>query len=151
MAKIPIFPGSSSFFPGDTPFGFYDNEVEFQKDADKITVFCARRLGYPIMDVELQDLNFYTAFEEAVTTYGNELYAYKVREDYLSLEGSTTGSTDKYGNKTNINHQLIQPNFGPIVRYSEQYGEEAGVGGNVTWYSGSIKLENGVQDYNMDT
>ena len=45
MAKIPIFPGSSSFFPGDTPFGFYDNEVEFQKDADKITVFCARRLA----------------------------------------------------------------------------------------------------------
>ena len=69
------------------------------------------------MDVELQDINFYTAFEEAVTTYGNELYAYKVREDYLSLEGSTTGSVDKFGNKTNINHQLIQPNFGPSIKY----------------------------------
>ena len=149
MAKIPIYPGSSSFFPGDTPFGFYDNDIDFQQDADKVTTFCARRLGYPIMDVELQDLNFYTAFEEAVTTYGNELYAYKVREDYLSLEGSTTGSTDKYGNKTNINHQLIQPNFGPIVRYSEQYGEEAGTGGNVTWYSGSISLVKNKQDYDL--
>jgi hypothetical protein len=25
-----------------------------------------------------------------------------------------------------------------VVRLSQQYGEEAGVGGNVTWYSGQI-------------
>mgnify|MGYP001353152553 FL=1 len=84
MAKIPIWPGSGSFTAGDTPFGFYDNDVQFQQDADKVTEFVARRLGYPIMDVELQDINFYTAFEEAITTYGNELYAYKVRENYLN-------------------------------------------------------------------
>ena len=36
------------------------------------------------------------------------------------------------------------------VRISEQYGEEAGVGGDITWYSGSLKLINGQQDYNMD-
>ena len=99
MAKVPIYPGSSSFFPGDTPFGFYDNDIDFQQDADKITNFVARRLGYPIMDVELQDINFYTAFEEATTTYGNELYAYKIRENYLSIEGSPTGSS--------LNHELI--------------------------------------------
>ena len=145
MAKIPIYPGSSSFFPGDTPFGFYDNDVQFQQDADKVTEFVARRLGYPIMDVELQDINFYTAFEEAITTYGNELYAYKVREDYLSLEGSTTGSKG-----FNLNHSLIQPNFGTIVRYSEQYGTEAGTGGNVTWYSGSLPITASKQDYDMN-
>ena len=143
MAVIPIYPGSSSFFPGDTPFGFYDNQLDFQVDADKVVVYCARRLGYPIMDVELQDLNFYAAFEDAVTTYGNELYAYKVRENYLSIEGSPTAS--------NLNHELITPNFSSVVRYSEQYGEEAGTGGNTTWYSGSIALENGVQDYDLKT
>ena len=37
MANIPIYPGSSSFFPGDTPFGFYDNDYQFQQDADKVT------------------------------------------------------------------------------------------------------------------
>ena len=37
-----------------------------------------------------------------------------------------------------------------IVRISEQYGEEAGVGGNVTWYSGSLALEHGKQDYDLD-
>ena len=88
MANIPIWPGSSSFHPGDTPFGFYDYNPDFQKDADKVAKFCALRLGYPIENVELQDINFYAAFEEAITTYGNELYAYQVRENYLSFAGS---------------------------------------------------------------
>jgi hypothetical protein len=143
MAVIPIYPGSSSFFPGDTPFGFYDNQLDFQTDADRIVTYCARRLGYPIMDVELQDVNFYTAFEEAVTTYGNELYAYKVRENYLSIEGSPTAS--------NLNHQLITPNFASVVRYSEQYGEEAGTGGTTTWYTGSVPVTAGQQDYDLKT
>jgi hypothetical protein len=87
MANIPIWPGSSSFFPGDTPFGFYDYDSDFQTDADKVAKFCAQRLGWPIENVELQDVNFYTAFEEATTVYGNELYAYQVRENMLNLEG----------------------------------------------------------------
>jgi hypothetical protein len=143
MAIIPIYPGSSSFFPGDTPFGFYDNQLDFQNDADKVVTYCVRRLGYPIMDVELQDLNFYTAFEESVTTYGNELYAYKIKENYLSIEGSPTAS--------NLNHQLISPNFAGIVRYTEEYGEEAGTGGNVTWYSASIPVIADQQDYDLKT
>ena len=141
MAVIPIYPGSSSFFPGDTPFGFYDQQFDFQSDADRVVTYCARRLGYPIMDVELQDLNFYTAFEEAVTTYGNELYAFKVRDNYLSIEGSLTSS--------NLNHELISPNFAGVVRYTEQYGEEAGTGGTTTWYSGSLPLTANQQCYDL--
>jgi len=141
MAEIPIWPGSSSFSAGSTPFGFYDSDVDFQTDADKVAKFCAQRLGYPIENVELQDINFYTAFEEAVTVYGNELYAFKVRDNMLSLEGASTGSS--------LNHSLITPNMSSVVRMSEQYGEEAGVGGNVTWYSGSIALTSSVQDYDL--
>lgn len=142
MANATIWPGSSSFFPGDTPFGFYDYDYQFQTDADKVADFCAKRLGYPLSDVELQPIHLYTAFEEAVTAYGNEVYAYKVRQDYLDVEGSATGS--------NLNNTLIQPNMASIIRMSEQYGEEAGVGGNVTWYTGSLIVSKNVQDYDMD-
>jgi hypothetical protein len=142
MANIPIWPGSSSFSPGDTPRGLYDTDTDFQTDADKVANFCARRLGYPLVDIELQDLNFYTAFEEAVTTYGNELYAYKIREDYLSLEGAPTSST--------LNNSLATPSLGPIIRLSEQYGTEAGVGGNVDYRTGSFVLTSSVQDYDFE-
>jgi hypothetical protein len=141
MANIPIYPGSSSFFPGMTPFGFYDNDYQFQLDADKITRFCSLRLGYPIENVELQDLNFYAAFEEAITVYGNEVYSYQLRDNYLSLEGATTSSV--------LNNALITPSLGPIIRMSQQYAEEAGTGGNVTWYSGSITLTSSLQDYDL--
>lgn len=139
--NIPIYPGSSSFIPGSTPFGFYDYDVQFQADADRVTTFVARRLGYPIMEVELQDLNFYAAFEEAITTYGNELYAYQVRDNMLSLEGAPTSS--------NLNNALITPNMATIVRLSQQYASEAGAGGNITYYSGALALTPGVQEYDL--
>jgi hypothetical protein len=140
--NIPIWTGTSTFAVGQTPFGFYDNDLDFRTDADKVADFCARRLGYPLADVELQSGSFYTAFEEAITTYGNELYAYKVRENYLSLEG--------YSSITEANNQVMVPNMAGVVRISEQYGVEAGVGGNVTWYSGSLSLINGQQSYDMN-
>ena len=83
--NVPIWEGSSSFQPGQTPFGFYDYQEAFQIDADKVAKFCANRIGYPLVDVELQSGSFYTAFEEAVTMYGNELYAYKIRDNILTL------------------------------------------------------------------
>ena len=152
--NIPIWPGSSSFAAysasyyntpstgsSPTPFGFYDSDTQFKTDADRVANFCARRLGYPITDIELQDINFWAAFEEATTVYGNELYAYQVRDNMLTLEGASTA--------TPINNTIITPNLGYIIKLSQQYGEEAGVGGNVTWYSGSLTLNAGQQTYDM--
>jgi len=143
MANIPIWSGTSTFFPGDTPFGFYDYDYQFQQDADKVAKYCAQRLGWPIENVELQDVNFYTAFEQAVTVYGNELYAYQVRENMLNLEGLPITTPA-------LNNTQITPNMGNIIRISEQYGTEAGVGGNVNWYSGSVILTGSVQDYDLN-
>ena len=142
MANIPIWPGSSSFHPGDTPFGFYDNDIAFEKDADKVANFCALRMGYPLVEIELQAKNFYAAFEEAVTMYGNELFAYKVRENYLTLEGADIN--------VNINESIVSPNLGRIIDYSEQYGSEAGTGGNVPWHKGKLELTASVQDYDLN-
>jgi len=139
--NVPIWPGSSSFSPGETPFGFYDYDVDFQRDADKVANFCTRRLGYPLVDIELQDISFYAAFEEAITTYGNEVYAYQIRDNQLDLMGISTG--------TSLNNSIITPSFQSIIRLSQQYGSEAGTGGNITYYKGSIPLTASIQDYDL--
>jgi hypothetical protein len=139
--NIPIYPGSSSFTPGLTPFGFYDYDQQFQTDADKVATFCARRLGYPIMEVELQDLNFYAAFEEAITTYGNEVYAFQTVDNMLSLEGAPAD--------VSVNNALIVPGMSTVIRLSQQYAAEAGAGGNITYYSGALALTPGVQTYDL--
>jgi hypothetical protein len=141
--NIPIYPGSSSFAAGETPFGFYDTDTQFQSDADKFTTFAARRLGYPIVEIELQDLNLYAAFEEAITTYGNELYAFQVAENLLTFQGAPTTIPAP-------NNQLIQPNMASTVRLSHQYGTEAGVGGTVQYYTGSFDIVPGRQVYDLN-
>ena len=142
MANIPIYPGSSSFATGSTPFGFYDSDSTFRTDADKVVTWSARRLGYPIENIELQDIQFYAAFEEAVTTYGNEVYQWKIRENYLSFEGSSTGSV--------LNNQVITPTLGSQIRIASTYGSEAGAGGNTKYYTGSLDIIKGQQSYDLN-
>jgi hypothetical protein len=142
MANISIYTGESSFSPGLTPFGFYDSDTRFQTDADKVVQWCAQRLGYPIENIELQDIQFYTAFEEAVTVYGNEVYQWKIRENYISMEGSATGSA--------LNNQVITPNLASTVKIASTYGSEAGTGGNVTYYTASLPVTANKQNYNLN-
>lgn len=142
MANIQTWNGTATFSAGMTPFGFYDNDSEFQTDIIKVAKFCGQRLGYPLMDVELQSGSFFACFEEAITTYGNEVFTYKIRENYLNLEGASTGSS--------MNNQLTDPTLNRVVEISKHYGTEAGVGGNVTKYSGSIAITGSQQHYDLD-
>ncbi len=142
MAHISTWNGSSTFTSGQTPFGFYDDDSEFQTDANKVAKFCATRLGFPLMDVELQSGSFFACFEEAVTIYGNEVFQYKIRENYLSLEGANTGS--------NLNTALVDPILNRTVQIAKSYGTEAEVGGNLTRYTGSLTLTRNIQEYDLD-
>ena len=144
MANISIWPGSSSFFPGDTPFGFYDTDTQFQSDADKVADWCARRLGYPLVDIELQPVNFFTCFEEAINEYGSQLYHFQIINNFHTLEGTSTGS--------NLNNNIVTPNLGNTVNISEQYGSEVdGAGGNYKLERGTLEVKTGTQQYDLIT
>ncbi len=142
MARIPIWPGSSSFFAGDTPFGFYDNDSNFQQDAELTADWCAKRLGYPLIDIELQAVNFFTSFEEAVNEYGTQLYNFQIINNFHTLEGNTTGSE--------FNNKLITPNLGATVNISEQYGSETdGGGGDYELQRGTLEVTASQQRYDL--
>ena len=53
------WPGSGSNPTGVTPFGFYDIDPDFIQEAPRAADWAARRLGFPILDVELVDIDFY--------------------------------------------------------------------------------------------
>ncbi len=139
--NVSIWPGSSSFFSGDTPFGLYDSDNQFQSDADKVAEWCAKRMGYPINDIELQSTNFFACFEEAVTEYGSQLNTYNIRDNMLNLYGAATGS--------NLSGKNVSANFGGLIELAEEYGVEAGSGGNVTYYTGSISVTKNQQIYDL--
>jgi hypothetical protein len=141
MANPTIYDGSPGPISGSTPFGFYDNDTDYQNDGPKVANYCARKLGYPVLDVELNDLNIYACFEEAVSVYAEELYQLKIKDNYLTLEGQPTSSL--------LNNTVVSPNLTNLINISETYGQPAGVGGFVSWKSGSVQLTASVQNYDL--
>ena len=80
---VPIWQGSSSFQPGATPYGFYDADTEFSgsgaHSVDRFADWAGRRLGYPIVDIEMQSGSFYACFEESVTEYSSQVNQFNIR------------------------------------------------------------------------
>jgi hypothetical protein len=94
-----------------------------------------------MMEVELQADQFFACFEEAVSTYALEIYQSKIKDNYLSLEGSPTGSL--------LNNTVVVSNLNTVITIADSYGAPAGVGGYTNWYTGSISLVAGQQVYDL--
>ena len=146
MAQEPIWAGSSTFAVGQTPYGFYDSDTEFSGSSnhsvDKFADWAARRLGYPIMSVELQSGSFYACYEESISEYSAQVNQFNIKDNLLTLQGQPTGS--------NITHKKVTPTLGRTISLSKQYGTEVGVGGNVDWKKGSISVTSGSQEYDLN-
>jgi hypothetical protein len=137
-----IYPGSSSFFPGQTPFGIYDEDYTFQDDSPKMALWCARRLGYPIQNIELVDENFYACFEESISEYSAQVNQFNIRNNLDTLKGRPTG--------TNYSQQLVAgTNLPTIIQISDAYGSLVGVGGNTDYKKIKIKLVENQQVYDL--
>ena len=152
--QIPIWPGSSSFSSVSasyaanplstkpTPFGFFDSDAIFKSDADNVANCCATRLGYPIIDIELQDINFFACFEEAANEYSSQINQYRAKENLLSLQGSNLNNT--------LANKQINNNMQGVVNLAKDYGTEAKSGGRLTHYTASFTLTSGQQIYNLN-
>jgi hypothetical protein len=144
MAVEYIYPGSSSFSEGDTPFGTYDSDSVFAAEAPKIAQWVAKRLGYPVQNVELVDENLFACFEEATSEYSAQVNQFNIRNNLDTLKGNPTGS--------NYTGKLVQgSNLPELIGISDAYGTLSGVGGNTDIKKGSIDIVSGQQTYNLDT
>jgi len=148
-ASKPIWPGSSSFTTGSTPFGFFDTDPMFQNHADRFAKFAAQHVGYPIMDVELLDINFYTAFEAAVLEYSNQINQVNIVNNLINTLGVQTGSNYLTGNSGSLTGVNIGQSLGYITKLSRAYGTEADSGGDVKWRKAVINIIPGQQTYSI--
>jgi len=139
--QIPIWPGSSSFSASATPFGFFDTDTTFQSHADKVSSWCATRLGYPLNDIELQSIHLYACFEESVLEYSNQVNQFSIRDNMFLLQGVPTGS--------NLTGKSVNPTLSRLIQISKNYGTEAGSGGYITYKSASIQVVTGEQVYDL--
>ena len=142
MATEAIWPGSGSAVSESTPFGLYDNDSEFQTEAPQVATWCAKRLVYPIMDVELQDNQFYACLEESISEYGAQVNQFNIRDNLFHLKGQSTGS--------NFTHRRVKPTLGENIFISEEYGQEANVGGSLEVKRTAVSINSGSQTYDLN-
>jgi|TARA_B100000902_G_scaffold119025_1_gene119481 hypothetical protein len=142
MAQEAIWPGSGSAVDGTTPFGLYDSDTTFQADAPKFATWCAKRLGYPIVDIELQDTQFYACMEESVSEYSAQVNQFNIRDNLLHLKGQATGS--------NFTHKRVKPTLSENIFIAEDYGSEALVGGTTDIKRTAISVNSGSQIYDLN-
>ena len=145
MSQARIWTGSTTFISGSsTPFGIYDSDSQFQSDAPKVASWCAKRLGYPIIDIELQGENFFAVFEEAVSEYSSQVNQFNIRNNLGSLEGQPTGSN--YTGQSVLGSELNN-----VITIAESYGTLANVGGRTDIKKGHITVNTGSQEYDLQT
>jgi hypothetical protein len=138
---------SGSFISGaSTPFGLYDSDSEFRLDAPKTSVWVAKRLGYPIINIELDNEQIWACFEESVSEYSAQVNQFNLRNNLDILRGQPKGKI------LNYSQTLVDGSFLPTaVRMSQQYGTLAGVGGNTSIKKAYVNLTSSVQVYDLLT
>jgi hypothetical protein len=145
MSQARIWTGSADFTSGSsTPFGTYDSDSSFQLDAPKVASWCAKRLGYPIIDIELQGENFFAVFEEAVSEYSSQVNQFNIRNNLGSLEGQATGSN--YTGQSVMGSELNN-----VTTIAETYGNFANVGGRTDIKKDYITVNTNSQEYDLQT
>ena len=142
-------PTKPSQVDGSTPYGIYDNDIQFQSESLSICKFVARRLGHPIMQLELNSGSIYATFEEAVSEYSQQINHYNMKNWLWEHYGSSNKQSGSAYNNTGSN-EAINPHMGTTFMLSDQYGEAVNVGGGLTLYSGSITLNNDQQVYDLE-
>jgi hypothetical protein len=143
MSQSRVWTGTATFVTGSsTPFGLYDNDSNFQLDAPKVASWCAQRLGYPIVDVELISSSFFAVFEEAVSEYSAQVNQFNIRNNMGALEGQPTSSN--FTNKSVLGSELNN-----VITIAEGYGTQANVGGRIDIKRGSILASAGTQSYDL--
>ena len=133
------------------PYGYYLGESSntgsinsFEYDCYYSAQWAATRLGYPIVEIEMKDINFYACFEEAVNEYGAQVNQFNIRNNLFNLQGMNVSQ------HSNINGLNIKGSGLPtLIRIAKDYGSTIGVGGYVDIKKAPIKLTSNVQTYDL--
>ena len=138
---------SGSFISGSsTPFGIYDSDTEFRIDAPKTATWVAKRLGWPIVNIELDNEQIFTCFEESVSEYSAQVNQFNLRNNLDILRGQPKGKIANYS------QTLVDGSYLPTaVRMAQQYGTQAGVGGSTSIKKAYVTLTSSVQIYDLMT
>ena len=91
-----VYEDPSSCVSGQTPYGTNDADATFQTDVVSVTKWCAKRLGYPVLQLEIPSGSIYACFEESISEYSQHINNYNIKN----------WMWEQYGEKSRISGSL---------------------------------------------
>tara|TARA_B100000287_G_scaffold412262_1_gene442522 strand:- start:5974 stop:7182 length:1209 start_codon:yes stop_codon:yes gene_type:complete len=139
-----------AYSSGGTPYSLYDGDADFKSDIITTTKWVAKRLGFPVMQVEIPSGSIYACFEEAVCEYSQHMNSFNMKNWFWNSYGNDTAVSSSISGSPST-FQPQHKNMGITSMLSENYGEAVGIGGDTNLYSASLTLVSGKQDYNLQS
>mgnify|MGYP003639100028 FL=1 len=143
------------------PFGVYmgmpDEYQAFASGASDQVGYVYKKLGGDVLDVEITQYNVYAAYEEAVLEYSYLVNIHQAKNSLNNLMGASTASFDEDGqivkddslSGSYVESALPRYTFDYARRVAEGISAQAGVGGNLTYYTGSFTPVNLQAEYDL--
>jgi len=154
--------GSYSLVASTLPFGMYTGSAEFLSGAVSQVAYTYKKLGGDVVDIELTPSNVYAAYEEAVLEYSYIINLHQGKNVLSTYLGEQTGTFDHRGNLlagelssslsgTSVTTRYPRFSLGYSRRVGEGGSTAGGYGGTTPMYSGSFKVVQDQQDYDLQS
>jgi hypothetical protein len=151
--------GSTTDVSSACPLGMYTGSFDFLSGAADQVAYTYQKLGGDILDIEVTSGSVYANYEEACLEYSYIVNTHQAKNVLGDVLGQATASFDHNGVMkggdalSGSQIELKYPKFD--LRYPKRVGpataQYAGFGGHKPYYSASIDLETGVQDYDLQS
>ena len=151
--------GSTTDVSSACPLGIYTGSSDFLSGASDQVAYTYQKLGGDVLDIELTSGSVYANYEEACLEYSYIVNTHQARNVIGDVLGQATASFDHNGimkggdTLSGSNVELRYPKFD--LRYPKRVGpavaQYAGFGGTKPYYSASVDLQTGVQDYDLQS
>ena len=132
-------------FTSPTPFAYFDDQVEFQSEADNLAEFILLNFGSEVVSVELGKKTIWANLEHSVLEFSSLVNSYQAKSQLSSLLGLPSGSAPLSGSE----NKYVFPNSDFFARQAEVYSDMIGKSNYQNSVTGSITLEKSVQDYDL--
>ncbi len=152
----PLVGPESSHVSDACPIGFYTGSAGFVSGAVAQVSYTYKKLGGDVLDIELTSGSVFANYEEAVLEYSYIINVHQSKNILGSALGSTTGSFNHKGERTDEDPKLIELRypkfkFETAFRIADAFSTEAVIGGTTPIYSASFDREVNKQDYDLQS
>lgn len=139
----------------------YVSEPSFLSGAADQVAFTHKMFGGEVLDIEITDCQVYAAYEYATLEYSSIINSHQARNVLSDILGFPTGTFDNDGemksgsalssslNGTSLAVMYPEFDMRATLDITKAISTEAGIGGTKTFYSASVDVVTGQQDYDL--